>query len=609
MGKDNEAGLNLPEGTDELNARLAEMDDAELSTTLGALDEAFDKQYGEGKGLTTAALAELEKIGKQLAAAQSLSDTRKAETSDRDKRAAELRSAMKPKAAADAESTDGTDSADDSEKSDAEAESAPVQKELQPAGAAASQAVITAAVAAGVGETMKAFAADWLKAPTDLNQRTRLGTIAQFAPDAKVHEARSEAVIVASADVPGFTQGGRVENMMDLAKAMHSRARNLPITRTGNPNMYPVASLMREFTFTLDANATPKQMNDVLMAASDVDILMAAGGWCAPSEISYDFFNIVCEDGMIDLPTIGLSRGGIQYPTSPSFGDVVTNPDIVWTWTEADDIDAIDSSSIFKPCVRVECPTFIDRRADCDGFCVTAGNLVDYAYPELIANWLRLVMAIRAKVTNARIIDIMLNGGGSGDAISPSIAVDHTGMLGATTAALLNSIELSITDYREKYSMCSDAVLEVVLPRWARGVIRADLANRDGIDVFSVSDGMIADWFNLRDARVQFVGDWQVRTTDAEAGTYPGVATPITDWPTQIQYMVFAPGTFVRGNGMSLDLGVVRDSILNSTNDHTAAWAEECYAVLKPGHESRVVTVDICSSGEIGARSIVCEGS
>ena len=171
-------------------------------------------------------------------------------------------------------------------------------------------------------------------------------------------------------------------------------------------------------------------------------------------------------------------------------------------------------------------------------------------------------------------------------------------------AALLTSIELSAIDYREKYSMCFDAILEVVLPRWANAVIRADLANRDGINVFSVTDAMIADWFNIRGVRVQFVGDWQVRDVGE-----PGAATPITEWPATMDYMIYAPGTFVRGNSMSLDLGVVRDSVLNATNDHTAAWAEDCYALLKPGHESRVVTVDICGSGEIGERSITCLGS
>lgn len=599
MSKDKEAGQTLPDGGDELTAALAGKSEAELSTMRDDLVSAFDAIYQDGKAdIDADGFAKLEVIKTQILAvnttAEEVATTKQANA----ERAAALRAAINPVKAEVADDAEGgTEAGDDA------LEAAPAEaRELVSAGI--DEKVLTASITTAIGETMKAFAGDYLKPATDLNQRVRLGTIQQYAPDAKVHEARSEAVIVASADVPGFTQGGRIDNIAQLGEAMSRRAKSLPIGRTGNPEAVPVASLEREFTFTLNKNSTPEDMNEVLKAAADEDVLVAAGGWCAPSEISYDFFNVVCEDGMIDLPTVGLSRGGVQYPTSPSFGDLASDPGIVWTWTEADDIEAVDSSSVFKPCVRVECPTFVDRRADCDGFCVTAGNLIDYAYPELIANWLRLVMAIRAKATNARIIDLMLNGGGSGDAITASIAVDHTGLLGATTSALLSSIELSAVDYREKYSMCFDAILEVVMPRWAQAVIRADLANRDGIDVFGVTDGMIADWFNIRGVRVQFVGDWQVRS-----GTDPGGATPATDWPLTLDYMIYAPGTFIRGNSMSLDLGVVRDSVLNSTNDHTAAWAEDCYALLKPGHESRVVTVDICSSGEIGARSIVCAGS
>lgn len=601
MPKNSEGGFDLPEGTEELNARLAEMNDAELSGLLSKLGEAFDKQYGDGTGLSDEALTELETLGKQIKAAQDITTTRDTEREERDRRAAELRNSVRP--AADADAQAGDEVADDADETADES-----QGELV---AAQGDTPLVAAMLAmtETAKTMKSFAADYLKPDTDLNKRLRLGEIAKYAPDAGVHEERSEAVLIASADVPGFAQGGRVENIYELAKAMHLRSRMLPISKTGDPNIYPVASLQREFNFMLNENSTPQEMNDVLMAASDSGILTAAGGWCAPSEISYDFFNVVCEDGMIDLPTVGLNRGGVQYPTSPSFGDVVAIPDVVWTWTEQDDIDALTSDSVFKPCVRVECPTFVDRRADCFGFCVTAGNLVDYAYPELIANWLRLVFAIRAKATNAAIIDIMLNGGGSGDPISASIAVDHTGLTGATTSALLQSIELSIIDYREKFSMCSDSILEIVLPRWANAVVRADLANRDGIDVFSVTNGMIADWFNLRGARVQFVGDWQVREPGAAGTATPGNATPLTDWPDTMDYMIFAPGTFVRGNSMSLDLGVTRDSVLNATNDHTAAWAEDCFAILKPGHESRVVTVALCPSGEIGARTFTCAGS
>jgi len=599
MPKNSGGGFDLPDDPKELNARLAEMNDAELSELLTKLGDAFDDKYGDGTGLTDEALTELESLGNQIKTAQEVAETRETERQERDRRAAELRNSVRPSADADAQAAD--ENAGDDEQSEVP------ENDREPV-AAASDAPLVAAMHAmsETAQTMQAFAADYLKPGTDLNKRLRLGEIAKYAPDAGVHEERSEAVLIASADVPGFTQGGRVENIHALAKAMHNRARMLPVSKTGDPNIYPVASLQREFNFTLNENSTPEEMNAVLTAATDVEILTAAGGWCAPSEISYDFFNIVCEDGMIDLPSVGLNRGGVQYPTSPSFGDLVSIPDIVWEWTEQDDIDAADSDSVFKPCVRLECPEFVDRRADCHGFCVTAGNLVDYAYPELVANWLRLVFAIRAKATNAGIIDVLINGGGSGDPITPSIAVDHTGLLGATTSALLQSIELSIVDYREKFSMCSDAIMEVVLPRWANAVVRADLANREGIDVFGVTNGMIADWFNLRGARVQFVGDWQVRETGAAGTATPGGATPLTTWPNTMDYLVFAPGTFVRGNGMSLDLGVTRDSVLNSTNDHTAAWAEDCFAILKPGHESRVVSVALCPSGEIGQRSLTC---
>jgi hypothetical protein len=55
---------------------------------------------------------------------------------------------------------------------------------------------------------------------------------------------------------------------------------------------------------------------------------------------------------------------------------------------------------------------------------------------------------------------------------------------------------------------------------------------------------------------------------------------------------------------MTLDLGVIRDSTLNATNDYTAAWMEECYLVAKIGHESRVVTVDVCANGTTGAANM-----
>jgi hypothetical protein len=106
-------------------------------------------------------------------------------------------------------------------------------------------------------------------------------------------------------------------------------------------------------------------------------------------------------------------------------------------------------------------------------------------------------------------------------------------------------------------------------------------------------------WFDLINVRVQWVGDWQVR-----GAGQPGNATPITAWPTTVQFLMFAAGTFVLGRGLQLNLGIIRDSVLNATNDHTAEWMEECWLVAKIGHESRLGTIAICPDGTTGAADL-----
>jgi hypothetical protein len=150
--------------------------------------------------------------------------------------------------------------------------------------------------------------------------------------------------------------------------------------------------------------------------------------------------------------------------------------------------------------------------------------------------------------------------------------------------------------------MCQDAVLEVIAPRWLRGVLRSDLRKRmgAGTDMLSASDAYLMSLFDAINVRIQWVNDYQVRT----AG-FPGVpGTLPTAWPTTVEFMMYAPGTVVLGQGMRLDLGIIRDSVLNQTNDHTAEWMEECWLIFNPGHEVRRLTVNICPDGTTGAADL-----
>lgn len=441
-------------------------------------------------------------------------------------------------------------------------------------------------------------------APPKLNPS--LGEVQAQAPKQPV--ARKEVVLVASADIPGFPAGGQLGAMHGtdgLVAALTARAKSIPITTAGDSApKYAVASLIREHKYQLGMNATPAEVNQILQAAANPEILLASGGWCSPSAISYDFYNIVAEDGMLDLPTVGIQRGGIRFPTSPSFADV-TSSTAMWRWTETQDIAALTGTaqSGTKTCGRVPCPGFNEERLACDGICLTVGNLTEDAYPEVISNFTRLLFAAHAhKVNRLRIEQLQ------GFANTPSVTGSFGAVGSGLVAPVLNAIALNATDYRSRYAMADNAVLEVLAPKWIRAAMRSDIRRRQGVvtrEALAMSDATLMSLFDAENVRVQWVSDYQERTS-GYPGYYVSPSTPLafTSWPTTVEFLMWAPGTVVLGQGMRLDLGIIRDSVLNATNDYTAIWTEDCWLMFKPGHEVRRIVVNICADGTVGAADL-----
>lgn len=415
----------------------------------------------------------------------------------------------------------------------------------------------------------------------------------------------------AGADIPKVSRGGEVENLDQLAYALRQRAKSMPITHTepqaGRWLEYDqvpgavVASIDNDWPDVIDGErSSAREVEELwhhLVDGDRAEALVAGGGWCAPSETRYDFYNITCTDGLLDLPSFGVQRGGIKFPVSPSFKDLFTGTfspsGVPWLWTETDDIATVTGAPN-KPCVRVPCPTFSEVRLECYGLCVTAGNLTNDAYPEATQNYLRYVYAAHERAVNARYMQQIL-------ALSTA-AVSGTGMLGggAISVDLPASVEWEAIDYRAAYNMCDTAVLEVIFPYWIRAPIRTDIAARTGREVLDVTNSEIDALFTSRGVRPQWVKDWQMRGTNQ-----PGVTGGTVRYPSAVTFLLYAAGTFVRGNGLVLDLGVVRDSVLNAENDYTAAWMEECHLIARLGHEARAFTVNICAAGRTGNNDLV----
>lgn len=466
---------------------------------------------------------------------------------------------------------------------------------------------IAQATAQGVTAALSAFMMDrrgGTVRPEEIARRATasLAETAAHAPKPNVPSQR--LAITASVDIPGVAHGGDLTTFDAVIDVVSRKAKSMSVT-SGNPNYQTVASIRNEFSHSIDDRTKPSEVEELFRYLTkrdgmNAEALVAAGGWCAPSEIRYDFFNIAGSSGMIDLPTFGVTRGGIQFPVSPSLADAIdgafapfaetfdgsSNP---WLWTEADDIAAATGSPT-KPCIRVPCPDFDEERLEAYGICLTAGNLADAAYPEATRNMIRLLMAAHDHATNARLIALMVARSTAAITISGGAVTD------AAAPRIFNAAGLAATDYRERYGMALEDVLEIVFPAWVREVIRADLAWKAGVELQAVSNGEIDRFFIERNVRPQWVDDWQVR-----GASQFGNATAMAAWPTTVDFLLYAAGTFVHGNGMSLDLGVVRDSVLNETNDHTAAWSEEAHLVARVGHESRRYTVGFNVNGSTSA--------
>lgn len=482
------------------------------------------------------------------------------------------------------------------------------------AAAAASSSVDLGALtqAAAQGVALALFGEDPAAAAKAKNRIASLSQTRERAPDPKVQAKRSS--ITASVEIPGVAAGQELPTMEALGTAFQNKAKAIPVTRDGRHGArHLVASVRNQFEHTVDERTSPATIEELWHSIVDqkenADALVAGGGWCAPSEINYDFFNIAGQPKTIDLPTLGVSRGGIRFPVSPAIGDVFfsagaasatasgmggfafafSNGTDPWLWTESDDILTV-TGSVNKPVLRVPCPTFSEVRLECYGIALTAGNLTDDAYPESTQNFIRLLRAAYAHAINARLIALMV--AASAGAVAIGTAAN------AAVPQIPNAVALAATDYRNRYAMDEDAVLEVVFPYWLLELMRSDLGYKPGIDsleLMQVVDAAIIGLFTSRNVRPQFVSDYQVRATGL-----PGVSTEnLAVWPTAVTFMLYAAGTFVHGTGLQLDLGVIRDSVLNAENDYTALWAEECHLIAKVGHVSRQYTLSLNVGGNV----------
>lgn len=451
---------------------------------------------------------------------------------------------------------------------------------------AAAEAAEAEAAALAEAEAVAAAAAEAeAKELVAAGRKRVVAKAAAGAPAPKAPAPRAKPVITASADVPGFATGSVLNDLGDVTEGFIQRFSAMPRGKVGNvQNRYGVAQITKARTDGLSIDKF-RSLQDLLQAASvearlPGGSLTAAGGWCAPSETVYDLCTIESTDGLWDLPEVQVSRGGLNFTKGPTFEDFYAYAATAFQ-TEAE-----AEAGTLKVCIEVECPEFTDVRLDAAYACISAGILTNAAYPELIRRYIEGTLIAQRHAVSARMI-------AAAEAITgAAIAVPD---VWANALSVLHALELVAEGERERFRMSRSATLEVILPFWVRPALRADLANRTGVDLTNVTDAMLDAHFTNRGLRVQYLYNYQ------PLDVTPGVAT---DYPDTLETIMYPAGTFVMLTDDVIRLDAVYDSVGLSTNTYTAIFVEEGVALANVCHDPRRISFDFAVTGLTAAAVI-----
>lgn len=573
--------LVIPDSFDQLSYD-------EVKGLYGQAVEAFDALYAEaGEGdLSSERVEALSSLTDGIEALASELGKRDEEAATRAEAAAELANRVKLSANTEDDQDDETDEADDTaEDSNDDTDNGDDDQDENTSEDEGAAETVTASGAAPRKEV-----------------RLPLSSLSRKAPKAPAKEEaaapKMSDVVYAAGDGTGFAAGegldwNGVGKAVDRKLSSYNASQYASAASRGRHmrEQHSIFAVRRDMPEDLTISSTDREHVDTVISRAVDESrlpgggLVAAGGWCAPSETLYDLLELESRDGLLSLPEVGIARGGISFTTGPSFADIYSQI-VGFSFTEENDIngeyEAGSDGNVVgpKPCYHIECPEFDEVRLEADGLCITAGLLQQRGYPEVIARTVRGALTAHEHRINANMIQRLVSG---------STAVTLPTQQAGTAAPLLSAIELQVEHYKYAHRLSRGTTLEAVLPFWVRGAVRSDLSRRLGVELLSVSNSQIDGWFRERGINPQFVYNWQNLDTNT-AGEF-------TSWPTEVTFLLYAAGTWVRGSSDIITLDTIYDSTLLAQNDYTALFTEEGWLVAKRGFDSRAVTVGIEADG------------
>jgi hypothetical protein len=412
------------------------------------------------------------------------------------------------------------------------------------------------------------------------------------APSAERRGESTGAGLIAVAGQAGV-RGGTMLDRMGLAEAIKTVARSLgPQTKheAGIEQRFLVASANFPFPeerrlFPGDPDANARKIRSVIPAGiPGLMGMIASGGLCAPLENIYTLVNFASQARPVReaLASFQADRGGVNVPESPTIGDITTAISQITA-----DEDALGGTFATKSCQDLDCVDYVETSVVVISHCREYGNLNARAWPERIAHENDLTMAAWARTADTFLLDGIK---------TQSVQVTQAAV-GATMnafASLVYAITAATAGIKRRLRMDDNVVFRTIMPSWIGDILAADDALKQ-LDTADRARAALTAKLAQYGIRISYSLD---DVTGADTFGATQAVGPLELFPAEVQYPLFPEGEFIHLDMGVLELGLVRDSTLNSTNDFQLFGESfENVARIGPAQAALWITQDICPNG------------
>lgn len=411
-------------------------------------------------------------------------------------------------------------------------------------------------------------------------------------------------------DVPDVSGGGLAANLSEVDRALERKRdtfRGSRRVKDGTIDYLRVATIHGRFPeerrlCDSDGQAlSAVEMTRRIQTAIDAGIerhmgdmeqnggLVAAGGICALPTPIYNVVTLgdtrrpIRDQALVSFQT---ARGGVTDLAPPTLPSILTGDTnaAISEWTEQNDSDATAGTPT-KPCQRIVCGSPRTTKIYAVTNCLTVGNFLSRTFPELQNAWTSLAMVAQARFAEALMFARL---------IALSTATTNATTDWSASRDVLAILDQTAAGMRSRHRLAPEFPFIVILPETLLPVLRTDIARSLPGGSFqenlTLAQAEINQWFAARFITPIWSPD--VNVIGAQG------ATTLAQLPPTISYVMYPAGTFIHLDAGELDLGVVRDTVTNSTNDFQI-WSESLENIHKVGPESISGVIDVCPSGAV----------